>query len=175
MGLIAWEFEQSTGRWLGKLSARQAFVVKPSPDNQAWDILFNWTGVTFEGFPNIASTRDVCERKLVLFAEQTGMTLPEDVEAEDESTLAQGLVEGFKGEMRWFKDADTPERRAEYLGVKALQEIELWIRGHRLAVDDEIKDPEYHGAIGVLRDLAEEVWEAQEELGLEVERDWPED
>jgi hypothetical protein len=69
MGRIAWEFEQSTGRWLGKLSARQAFVVKPSPDNQAWDILFNWTGVTFEGFPNIASTREACERKLVLFAE----------------------------------------------------------------------------------------------------------
>jgi hypothetical protein len=175
MARVAWEFEQGTGRWLGKLGNRQAFVVKPSPDNQAWDILFNWTGVTFEGFPNIASTREPCERKLVLFAEQTGMTLPEDVEAEGEPTLAQDLVEGFKGEMQWFKDADTPERRAEYFATQALQRIERWIRGHRLGVDDEIKDPEYHGAIGVLRDLVEEVWEAQEELGLEVERDWPED
>lgn len=176
MARITWELDQDNGRWLGKVGARIAFTVKPGLDNQSWDIVFNWTGVTFDGFPNLTSTRDAAERKLVLFAEQTGITLPDDAVAEEERpSLAQSLVQGFRGEMSYFKDGDSPERRAEYLGTQALIQVEELIRKHRDAVDDEIKDPEYHGAIGVLRDLVEEVWEAQEELGLEVERNWPED
>lgn len=175
MARIAWALDQANGRWLGKVGARIAFTVKPGSDNQSWDIVFNWTGVTFDGFPNVTSTRDACERKLVLFAEQTGITLPEDIAEVENPSLAQSLVKGFLGEMSYFKDGDSPERRAEYLGTQALIHVEELIRKHRIAVDDEIKDPEYHGAIGVLRDLVEQVWEAQEELGLEVERNWPED
>lgn len=175
MARITWELDQANGRWLGKVGARIAFTVKPGSDNQSWDIVFNWTGVTFDGFPNVTSTRDACERKLVLFAEQTGITLPDDVVAEEDPSLAQRLTRSLGAEMQWFKPEDGSERRAEYLSTQALIQIEKLIRKHRDAVDDEIKDPEYHGAIGVLRDLVEQVWEAQEELGLEVERNWPED
>lgn len=175
MARITWELDQTNGRWLGKVGARVAFTVKPGADNQSWDIVFNWVDVTYDGFPNLTSTREAAERKLIIFAEQTGITLPEEVEVEEEPTLAQRLTRTLGAEMQWFKAEDSPERRTEYLATQALIQIEKLVRKHRDAVDDEIKDPEYHGAVGVLRDLIEEVWEAQEELGLEVDREWPED
>lgn len=173
MTRIAWQYENASGGWNGKVGERVTFWLRP--DGDTWKLVFTWTNGVFDGFPNISAARDVAERKLVLFAEQTGITLPDVVVEEEGPSLAQSLVKGFLGEMHWFKDGDSPERRAEYLGTQALVQVEELIRKHRVAVDDEVKDPEYHGAIGVLRDLVEEVWEAQEELGLEVERNWPED
>lgn len=174
MAHITWELQQGIDRvgWIGKVGERTAFVAEPD-GVEAWELRFTWTGSVFGPLPTVAKTREIAEQKLALFAESTGMALPPEVE--EEPTLAQDLVKGFKGEMQWFKAEDSEERRAEYLGTQALMKIEKWLRKHRAAVDDEIKDPEYHGAIGVLRDLVEEVWEAQEELGLEVDRDWPED
>lgn len=173
MARIAWEYDQNRGHWLGKVGARIAFTVRPESGNKSWDIVFNWTGVTYDSFPNVASTRDAAERKLIIFAEQTGLTLPEDVE--EAPSLAQRLTRTLGAEMQWFKPQDSPERRTEYLATQALIQIEQLIRKHRDAVDDEIKDPEYHGATGVLRDLIEEVWQAQVDLGLEVNGEWPED
>lgn len=173
MTRIAWGYENASGGWNGKVGERVTFWLRP--DGDTWKLVFTWTNGVFDGFPNISAARDAAERKLILFAEQTGITLPDDVVEGKVPSLAQSLVKGFLGEMSYFKDGDSPERRAECLGTQALIRVEELIRKHRDAVDDEIKDPEYHGAIGVLRDLVEEVWEAQEDLGLEVERNWPED
>lgn len=166
MGRITWQLQQDTSHWLGNVGARVAFVVKPSPDNKAWDILFNWTGVTFEGFPNIASTRDACERKLVLFAEQTGLTLPDGVE--EENTLAQELIERLRGEMRWFKAEDTPEKRAEYLAVQAISTfLELVVKPRKYVVDGLSNDIGYTAAITELNDMHEQLQNALVDLGVE--------
>jgi hypothetical protein len=169
MARIKWEFQQDSGHWLGKLGARIAFVVKPGADNQSWDILFNWTDVTYDGFPNIASTRDPCERKLVLFAEQTGITLPEDIE-EDE-TLAEELMHRIQGEVRWFKDGDTAKERAHCVAVQVLDFFADWVKEHRKLVDSVGDDIEYRAAQSKLAEMEELLLSAQEDLGVEVERD----
>lgn len=174
MARITWEYERASGGWNGKVGERVTFWLRP--DGECWKLVFTWTNGVFDDFPNITVAFEAAERKLVLFAEQTGITLPDDDVAEEERlSLAQSLVKGLLGEMQCFRDEDSPERRAEYLGTQALIHVEELIRKHRAAVDSEIKDPEYFGAVRALGDLVEEVWEAQEELGLEVDRNWPED
>jgi hypothetical protein len=171
MARITWEFQQDVGHWLGKVGARVAFVVKPSPDNQAWDLLFNWTGVTYEGFPNIASTRDPAERKLIIFAEQTGITLPENVE--EENTLAQELIERLQSEVRWFKDGETDEQRAGYVATQALYVFDELIEAQRAAVDQNntALGSKAFAELDALSKLLSLVRDAQKELGVEVERE----
>jgi hypothetical protein len=173
MARITWEFQQVTGQWFGKVGARVAFVAKPSPSNKDWILIFNWINVTYEGFPTVGSTRDPAERKLVIFAEQTGLILPENVE--EDGTLAEELMHRIQGEMRWFKDSDTDTEKAGYVATQVLSFIEDLIQKHRKGLSAEAEAAEYHGALGALGDLIEEVWQAQEELGVEVEREWPED
>lgn len=170
MSRIKWEFEPISGHWLGKVGARIAFTVKPGADNQSWDIVFEWIGVTYDGFPNLASTRDPAERKLIIFAEQTGLTLPDDVE--DEENLAEELVRRLQSEMHWFKDSDPNQKKAEYVATQALSVFEDLVKAQIKIVERNVGvDPEYSGAFSELESLLSLIWDAQEDLGVEVERE----
>jgi DNA-binding ferritin-like protein (Dps family) len=169
MARITWEFQQVTGQWFGKVGARVAFVAKPSPSNKDWTLIFNWINVTYEGFPTVGSTRDPAERKLVIFAEQTGLILPENVE--EDGTLAEELMHRIQGEMRWFKDGDTDRERAHCVAVQVLDFFADWVKEHRKLVDSVGDDIEYRAAQSKLAEMEELLLSAQEDLGVEVERE----
>lgn len=166
MGRIAWARTVSNGSWIGKVGSRVAFTA--TPDNPDWTLRSAWTGSTAD-CGNVQEAREIAEKMLTDFAEQTGITLPESTESEP--TLAQDLVERLKGELRWFKDADTDQRRAEYVAVQALSVFVEWLESHKKEVDHADGDAEKYAAASLIFEMHGELLDAQEELGIEVERE----
>jgi hypothetical protein len=168
MARIKWEYQQADNSWTGRLGDRIAFRAVPD-DVEAWELRFVWTGGIFGPIPTVGKTREIAELKLVLFAEQTGLTLPEDVE--EETTLAEELIGRLQSEVRWFKDGENDEQRATYVAVQALMVFEEFLKAQVKSLEGMSKDPEYYGAFNILDTMIDVVQQAQEDLGVEVERE----
>jgi hypothetical protein len=166
MGRIIWEYQSAALGWLGKVGTRSAFLA--TPNSSDWSLKFIWTGA-MHTCGNVTKSRAIAEKVLAEFAEQTGLALPE--EHEEENTLAQELVERLRSEVRWFKDGETDEQRAGYVATQALMVFGEFLKAQLKSLEQMGKDPEYYRALNLLDTMIDIVQQAQEDLGVEVERE----
>jgi hypothetical protein len=144
-----------------------AFLATPYSDSE-WSLKFIWTGAQHR-CATVTESRGIAEKMLTDFAEQTGLVLPE--EREEENTLAQELIERLRGEMRWFKDGETDEQRAGYVATQALMVFDEFLKAQLKSLGQMGKDSEYYGSFNLLGTMIDIVRQAQEDLGVEVERE----
>jgi hypothetical protein len=164
---ITWELAKG-GDWIGYVGKSGCFLL--SPRAAGYELLFTWTDTTSIGIETLTDARVVADHKLAAFAELTGLKLPEP-EEEPERSFAQELLHRFMGELKWFKDGESDEQRAQCLATQALDFFAEFLDEQLKGLEEMGKDPEYYGAFNLLDQLIDIVKDAQEELGVEVERE----
>lgn len=161
MARITWELQQGADRvgWIGKVGERTAFIAEPD-GVEAWELRFTWTGGTFGPLATITTARELAEMKLVLFAEQTGITLPEDSQ-DDELTLRQLLHERVFAAL--YQKNRSREELAKDLTTEALDVFRDKVRDFIEQHEDRFDDIEYRGAADLLDKLLNELSTALDE------------
>lgn len=167
MARITWQYQTAALGWKGNIGTRVAFLATPYGDSE-WSLKFAWTGAQ-KRCGSVTISRDAAEEMLAEFADQTGLALPD--EPEEENTLAQELIERLKGEVRWFKDGETDDQRAQYVATQSLAVFVEFLQAQSKDLEEMGRDPEYVGASNLLDTMIDIVQQAQEDLGVEVERE----